>query len=358
MGHEVTFAYVPYDHGSEDYDAMERYLRGHLRILTAQPPPFPRPVGRIRRKVARTLRLPAAHAWDVDEWFDNGLLTQLTRIQDVEQYDAALIEYVFLSKVISVLPKAVRTIIDMHDLFGGRHRYYLNNGMAPAWFSTTSQQEIKALGRADAVIAIQEQEAEYLRHYGLREVFCVGHISTQQYTPLADPGEARILFVGSDNPINIQGLEWFIHSVLPQIRAAMPTSQFMIAGPAGYEHRWPDDIVILGKVDSIVTAYSDATVVVNPVFFGTGLAVKTIEALSFGKAVVVTAAGARGLDSEFRTAMVIARDCNGFARGVIALLQSQAARAQLSANAFATMKRWRRRQLAALDAALRGSESN
>src|SRR5262249_13082231 len=37
-------------------------------------------------------------------------------------------------------------------------------------------------------------------------------------SPLPDPGGSRMLFVGSSNPANVQGLEWFLDQVLPKIR--------------------------------------------------------------------------------------------------------------------------------------------
>ena len=195
-----------------------------------------------------------------------------------------------------------------------------------------------------------------LERHGVREVFCVGHLSTHQLTPLPDPGGKRLLFVGSANPINIQGLEWFVELVLPQIRAAIPGCELAIAGPAGYARAWPDGVLVLGKVDSLAAAYAEATVVVNPVVFGTGLAVKTIEALSYGKAVVATPAGARGLGPEFSSAVSIAQNGNTFARRVIELLQNKAARVELSRNAIAAIDTWRLHQLSALDAAVKGSK--
>ena len=357
LGHNVTFAYVPYEHGSDDCDAMERRLRDRLCILQATQPPFPSRLGGVKRKIRRALRLPSVHLWHVDEWFDVGLVPQIATLQSANKYETVLIEYVFLSKLASVFPKSVRTIIDTHDLFGERHKHYLNSGLNPTWFATTANEEIRALNRADAVIAIQEEEAEYLRRRGIREVFCVGHLSTHQATSLPDPGGTRLLFVGSANPINVQGLEWFVRSVLPQIRVAVPSCQLAIVGPAGEQRAWPDGVLALGQTESLAAAYAEAAVVVNPVVFGTGLAVKTIEALGYGKAVVATAAGARGLGPEFANALSIAKNGNTFAQRVVELLQSKAARLELSRNAVATIDTWRLRQLAALDEAVKGNKN-
>ena len=128
---------------------------------------------------------------------------------------------------------------------------FLNNGLRPTWFATTAKEEIRALNGANAVIAIQDEEARYLRSHGIHEVFCVGHISTEQIRPLPDPGGTRLLFIGSGNPINIPGLKWFVELVLPQIRTAIPSCELAIAGPAGLGRTWPDGVLVLGEVDHL-----------------------------------------------------------------------------------------------------------
>jgi glycosyltransferase involved in cell wall biosynthesis len=300
------------------------------------------------------LRLSSIYLSSVDEWFDDRLLPQIKGLHEVETFEVALIVYVFMSKVISVFPKSVRTIIDGNDLMGDRHKHYLNSGLQPQWFSTKPKHEIQALNRANAVIAIQEGEADYLRRHLSSEVFCVGHIPPPNARALPDSRSARLLFVGSANPINIQGLEWFITSVLPKIRAKMPNCELAIVGPAGGERRWPNGVIALGQVESLEKAYAEATVIINPVMFGTGLAVKSIEALGFGKPLVTTTAGARGLGSEFSFAVSIAQNENEFVRSVLRLLKNKAERDELSRNGLAAIHTWRRQQLANLNAAVTG----
>ena len=227
LGHDVTFAYVPYE--TADYQAMELRLGSRLHILRSEGPPLHTLVGRAKRKILRALSLRSAHLWCVDDWFDNGLLSQVMRLQNTGGFDTVLIEYVFLSKLATLFPESVRTIIDTHDLMGDRHKIYLKSGMQPFWFATQPEEEIRALNRADAVIAIQEEEAAYLRQRVSSEVFCVGYIGSLDSAPLPDPGGTRILFVGSANPINVQGLEWFLQSAFPEIRARVPGCELAIA---------------------------------------------------------------------------------------------------------------------------------
>ena len=135
-------------------EKMRARLGDSLHVLQATPPRFPKLPGRLQRKVGRTFGLKSAHLWRVDEWFDEGLIPQVRCLQAKESFDSVLIEYMFLSKLAINLPACARTIIDTHDLMGDRHKRYLQPGMRPQWFPTTRAEEIAALNRAKAVLAI------------------------------------------------------------------------------------------------------------------------------------------------------------------------------------------------------------
>jgi polysaccharide biosynthesis protein PslH len=352
LGHEVTFAYVPYD--PADYDKMRERLGSRLRILHAAAPPFKGFSSRLRGRVKREFGLKSGHLLTVDEWFDDGLLPQIKHLHQKERFEAVLIEYVYLSKLACGLPTSVRTIIDTHDLMGDRHKQYFRAGMRPTWFATTPVEEISALNRAKAVIAIQQEEADYFRRNVSSEVFCVGHLLEPNFGSLPDPGGARILFVGSINAINVHGLEWFLEQVFPRIRKKRPDVELVLAGAVGGERTWPVGTLVLGPQQSLAAVYAKATLVINPVQFGTGLAIKTVEALSYGKPVVATPAGARGLDVDFRTAFSLAKTPDAFAEQVLELLEDEAKRSAMAHLAIAASRQWQHRQVSMLNAAITG----
>jgi glycosyltransferase involved in cell wall biosynthesis len=352
LGHDVFLAYAPYE--TVECDAMEKRLGSRFRALRSDGPPISRITSRAKRKILRLLRLRQPHVWHVDEWFDDGLLGQVADLHRRERFEAVLVEYVFLSKIVEVFPHSVRTIIDAHDLMANRHQAYLSHGVQPAWFATTPEQEIRSLDRARAVIAIQEEEAQYLRERLASEVFCVGHVGVPESEIAPDPDNYKLLFVGSENPINIHGLEWFARSVWPDVRDQVPNCELVIAGRAGPTRTWPEGVSVVGEVASLAAVYAEATIVINPVQFGTGLPVKTIEALNHGKPLVTTNAGARGLGAEFAKALHVAADAKLFARHVVELLKNRGARRTLSRNGLETVHSWRLRQLASLDNAVKG----
>ena len=57
-----------------------------------------------------------------------------------------------------------------------------------------------------------------------------------------------------------------------------------------------DGLVKLAEMQDMKPAYDSATLIVNPVLFGTGLKVKSIEALGYSKPLDTTSVGAEGLE--------------------------------------------------------------
>ena len=53
------------------------------------------------------------------------------------------------------------------------------------------------------------------------------------------------------------------------------------------EKKLPSNIILCGTYDSPDTFYQQGDIVINPVFYGSGLKIKTFEALSYGKITVV-----------------------------------------------------------------------
>jgi glycosyltransferase involved in cell wall biosynthesis len=74
---------------------------------------------------------------------------------------------------------------------------------------------------------------------------------------------------------------------------------------------------------------------VNPVTRGTGLSIKSIEALAAGMPLVTTPAGGRGLEPAWGSAMAVAATGPAFADAVVELLADRARARELSRRALA-----------------------
>jgi glycosyltransferase involved in cell wall biosynthesis len=89
-------------------------------------------------------------------------------------------------------------------------------------------------------------------------------------------------------------------------------------------------------------------VVVAPLRFGTGLKIKCIEALAYGKALVTTSSGAEGLAHGGGDHLCIADTAEAFANAVADLLVNVERRGQLEHNALGFARRWQDQQMQAV----------
>lgn len=109
---------------------------------------------------------------------------------------------------------------------------------------------------------------------------------------------------------NVQGIEWFLGNIWPEVRQAMPTLKYVIAGGGldeATQGRWESvlGVHVLGFVDDLAGVYERARAVVTPVLSGAGTCVKTIEACKRGRKVFATDCAARGFDAVERSALQI-----------------------------------------------------
>jgi glycosyltransferase involved in cell wall biosynthesis len=157
-----------------------------------------------------------------------------------------------------------------------------------------------------------------------------------------------ILFVGNFayGP-NIDAALYFARQIFPLILKDVPDAKLFLVGntppPEICSLASNKQIVVTGRVASLIPFYKHADVVVCPLRIGGGVKVKVLEALSFGKAIVSTSVGAQGLDLLSHRAMAIADDPTDFAENVVRFLVQPEERdiQEREALAYArTLPRW------------------
>lgn len=106
------------------------------------------------------------------------------------------------------------------------------------------------------------------------------------------------LYVGSNFFANIEGLCWYIENVLP----CMQTKLVVVGkGMEFLRSKYPDaqGLEVLGYVENLTDIYRAADFFVNPVFAGSGMKTKTVEAFQHGKTVLGCKEAFVGFDINF-----------------------------------------------------------
>lgn len=334
-GYEVHFLHVRMQGG--DHEAMLDYWgpRYHWADYT-KPLRSERFLEKWLRRARQIVSVDARYAVGVDDWYSLDIDDAIVELANRYRFDVVIVNYVFLSKALLRFGDCVLKLIDTHNLFAFRHRMLLRHGIKPYFFSTTEIEEGKGLSRADVVIGIQEMETKRFSEMvepGVR-VITVGHLNAiaRLGTPKPSMG-SRMLFVGSDSPINASGAAWFISECLPIVRQELPEAEMLVAGRVCTAIPDAPGVRKLGEVADLREAYLQADVAINPVRTGTGLNIKSIEALGQACPLVASEAGARGLEAGIGHAFLRGDTPDEFADAVLRILTDGELARRLSAEA-------------------------
>lgn len=232
-------------------------------------------------------------AWGLDDWCGDRVCDQVAQIVAAHSYDAVIVNYVWMSKVLERVSGPLK-ILDTHDLFGGRNRIAERARLEPRWYFTTEAEEDRGFARADVVIGIQDKESAVIRARHSGRTITVGHPMEPQFLLRAAERPSPSFtfgYIGSGNPFNIASIK-----ALDQAIASTGDLDWALAGTItrgkldlkSHPYR-------MGLVDRLSDFYDHVDCVLNPMIGGTGLKIKTIEALAYGRPVIGTVDAFEGI---------------------------------------------------------------
>jgi Methyltransferase domain/Glycosyl transferases group 1 len=233
-----------------------------------------------------------------------------------------LAEYIWMSRVLPLVGHRALKIIDTIDVFSTRAEKVGQYGVQDLVIEP--DEERARLARADLIVAIQENERTAL------EVLAPGIpivTSGVDFDITVDPGTPvgrRVLYVASANPMNRRGLRDFLRFAWPHVRERVPEAELVIAGAVGEAVTFPPGgVQVLGKVADLRPLYGQCRVAINPAMAGTGVKIKTLEALSYLRPIVTWPNGVDGLSPDVASLCRTVGDWYTFAQEVSMILQDE-----------------------------------
>ena len=275
----------------------------------------------------------------IDYWqrYPAGLDNYVAHLSKSCRWKAVIVEYIWLHRAVDKMNHGVTRLLDTHDLQYKRVEEFASRGMTfPLQISR--DEESRIFTKFDAVIAIQAAEAALIREMCPKiKTVTAGASGSGQSSAVSCPQNGQILYVGGYNGANIDGLRRFLSSAWPAIRAQNPHAKLHVCGyvyraflAERFEH-----VIFLGHQESVEAEYAAASIVINPAWIGTGLKIKTVEALAYGKPLVTTAKGIEGLPLDVKQSTVVVDDNAEFAAAVSRLLADPEEHRRLSQSAAA-----------------------
>lgn len=286
QGHEIHYVYT--QHETIDATHAENSMAAAWSSAQLAPP--------------TAVRAPSlGEDYGVDDWTEDFVGQRIGQIAQDIRPDVALVNYVFQSRYFEYLPTGILKVLDTHDKLS-RADLYKSAGMTPGFFHTTEEEELRGLERADVILAIQDGEAQYFRRSG-KPVVIVGDVCAKRFVDRNYESTRTIGFLSAYNKFNLYSLQKFLPAFLRVAERLSEPVQLHLAGNLARGARkdfpveWFDNPFVIdeGFVDDIDDFYQRMDLVVNPTLIGTGLKIKTMEALSYGVPLISTRIGFDGI---------------------------------------------------------------
>jgi len=265
--------------------------------------------------------------------FDPSFKNWIERITDWA--DVVILEYPFWGEILGKIcsQKNVKLILTAHDVLSNN----LDKDSLLRKIALT--EEINALKKADAVVTLSINDQAFFEKYNLNSHCVPIAINTEKINNICQKKiilnnleELAIanrlnsdfcLFVGSQHNPNIEAVnqirQW---SNLANPISGEFTGKFVIVGGC-WEGEEEGNFISLGKVSDKLLSYlyQRATLVLSPLSSGTGMSVKTIEAMAYGKVILGTTVGFRGYPIESGVNCVVCDNLDDYPEKIEQLLQ-------------------------------------
>jgi len=206
--------------------------------------------------------------------------------------------------------------------------------------------EHEIINKYDLLVPISEDDLQTFNRMGNTKpsFLCLTGIEEHGFkndTVASDP--KQLFYIGSLDWIpNQESLLWFLENVWHDARKRYPDLQFHIAGrnaPGWLVKKFSDHKVSFhGEVEDADIFMDAYAVMAVPLFAGSGLRIKIVEAMARSKAVITTDIGAQGLyagDSE----IIIANTAEDFIQAIDRLIQNRILLAGIQKNACTFARR-------------------
>jgi hypothetical protein len=179
---------------------------------------------------------------------------------------------------------------------------------------------------------ISKDDLEFWKKFGfingewlppmIDETFSTALSAPQLHEPEYDVGYLGNLF----SPNNVDGILWFLSDVVPKLRMKKTDIKIFIAGskPIDLLKQKITDahIQLIPNPDDVVPILRNARVLINPIFAGSGVNIKSVEMLFCPADIISTSQGLAGLPTVVRQHFRCADTADDFSKNILDALYS------------------------------------
>ena len=271
------------------------------------------------RPISAFRNLFSSRSYHVERFVSRDLEKALIHILQAEKFDIVQFELLYMSPYARIVKKYsdAKIILRSHNIehiIWKRVAESIKNPFKRIYLQHLVRKlknyECSVVHQFDGIAAITDKDAAFFRsaqclqREDRREPQVITipfGIDPVQYPVANEQPEFPSLFsIGAMDWIpNMEGIVWFLEKVWPEIHRKYPLLHFYIAGrhmPQWLMEADYPNVDVLGEVEDARAFMYSKSILIVPLFSGSGIRIKIIEGMATGKTIISTTVGAEGIN--------------------------------------------------------------
>jgi glycosyltransferase involved in cell wall biosynthesis len=289
------------------------------------------------------------HSYFVSRFFFKTFEEQIIRKLKEQTFDIVQLEGVFLATYIPVIRQysKAKIVIRAHNLehqIWQRHLVNEKNTLKKWYLALQNNRlkgfELDAFSKADAIVTITDEDKRNIQYLVPQQAVytCLTGINLDDYRIADRPQQPNTLFhfASMDWMPNEEAVSWLLEQVWPDVLKQIPEAKLVLAGrgmPEKFKRLAGKNLEVVEYVDSSSEFYHTYDVMLVPLRSGSGLRIKLVEGLAYGKAIITTSIGAEGIAYTNHKNLAVADTAADFTDTIISLLTDPAKKQELQTQA-------------------------
>ena len=271
-------------------------------------------------------------SYHVERFRSKGLEEHLIKTLQENNFDIIIFETIYLAVYADIIRKYsnAKLVLRAHNIEHTIWKRLSDNlplGIKKIYLSILTKQleqfEIKSIPKFDAILCISSVDKKWFEnrsHSIPVKTIPFGIDMDERVHEKPTFSTKNIFYIGSmDWYPNLEGVCWFLKNIWQSVHKKYPELIFRIAGrniPEALKAIDTSGIEIVGEVENAQQFMEENGILVVPLWSGSGVRIKIIEAMSVGKLVITTSIGAEGIEAKDKEDILIANTSHEFIKAI------------------------------------------
>lgn len=284
----------------------------------------------------------------IEKHYSNTLMNNITSLVNINTFDIIHVDHSNMARIGLELAQKFKIPIGLrlHNIeymiwkryFNGLSKYDLRKVFIGQQFSLLRQQESNFIDKVDISFAITNKDKEKAIEISPNANIKIASagVDIDSWVPdkqIKKTPNSLVIATTFNWIHNVNALLWFLENVQPRLKQNFDNLTLSIIGKnPPYKFKNYDSIGVntLGYVDDVKPFLNKSEIYIAPLFVGSGIRIKILEAMAMGLPVVATDISAEGIQADESSGLFRANTIEGYVNTITNLLGDSNKRKVLS----------------------------